>query len=147
MFVYLLWEDGWLFGGKHSCLLTVHCLYQQKTSHVLISLFYSEYHKSVKLLITLFGESRVLPIRRFRTRCPVWSRQHSGTAEPWDSGREKRHWAGSRAAAPSCGGSDCRYTHGGGGECRGDPAQVSARSTRTHRNEGYSVLQRYVQCP
>lgn len=77
-------------------------------------------------------KSVCLPIRRSHTLCPVWSRRHSGSAEPWDSGREGRRWAGSPAGGRSCDGCDCTCTHGGAGGCRGDLAQVSAGFTPTH---------------
>lgn len=76
-------------------------------------------------------EAASSPFRTSRTPCPAWSRRHSGTAEPEGSGRERRCWAGSPAAGRSCDGSDCTYTRGGGGGCRGGLAQVSAH-THTH---------------
>lgn len=117
----------------------------KKISHLLKCLDFIILFRVVKISkpadITLFAEGSVQPIRRSRTLCPVWSRRHSGTAEPGDSGREGRRWAGSPAGGRSCGGSDCMYTHGGSGGCRGDPAQVSAGFTHTHRwNTGYSSL-------
>lgn len=72
----------------------------------------------------------VWPIKRSHTLCPEWSTQHSGTAEPRNSGRGGRRWAGNLAGGRSCDGSDCRCRRGGGGGCKAGPAQVSAGFTQ-----------------
>lgn len=55
----------------------------------------------------------------------MWSRWHSGSARPLDSGREKRCWVGSQAAGRSCDVYGCTCIHGDASGCKEVPALVS----------------------